>query len=95
MYRRWQSPAEVPLFRFIDPKAACPLTAQNLPWHLIKDDGRLGFPSKQTVPNGTLANGVRRQRLFPGKSDFCGVWDWRASPKALRMIVAHPFLGAS
>ena len=31
MYRGERSPAEVPLCRFIDPKAACPLTAQKLP----------------------------------------------------------------
>lgn len=28
MYRRERSPAEVPLYRFIDPKAGCPPPAQ-------------------------------------------------------------------
>ena len=55
--------------------AAIQQTAQKLPSQLIKQDGRLGFPLGQTVPIGTLANSVRRQRLFPGKCDFCGVWD--------------------
>ena len=31
MYRGERSPAEVPLCRFIDPKAACLLSAQNKP----------------------------------------------------------------
>jgi hypothetical protein len=46
MYRREHSPSEVPLYRFIDPKAARPLTAQKLPLHMIKDEDRLGFQPK-------------------------------------------------
>jgi hypothetical protein len=43
MYRRWQSPAEVPLFRFIDPKAACPLPAQLKPFGSAHSLGYLSF----------------------------------------------------
>ena len=35
MYRGERSPAEVPLCRFIDPKAACPLPAQFRPSALL------------------------------------------------------------
>jgi hypothetical protein len=50
---------------------------------LIKDEVRLGFPSRQSVPIGTLANGVPHQRLFLGKSSLFGVWDCADRPQSV------------
>jgi hypothetical protein len=49
----------------------------------VQGRGPLRLSTEQTVPFGTLANGVRRQRPFPGECDFCGVWDCADRPQSV------------